>query len=147
MARQQPGHRTCAARSGDSNLRCTTACFTTPPERSITMPQRGIEPAVPADAVGLVVAHCRAARDADCNVSDACARMAGCLYQRGPFSASATFASTGTIRDPDALWRELFPRYATVTSLAERLVADMLRRYLTTAGHRGPVPGWSELYL
>lgn len=81
------------------------------------MPQPGIgDPAVSAEAVSLLVAHCRAARD----VSDGCAQMAGCLYQRAPFSASATFASTGTIHDPDALWCELFPRYATVTSLAER---------------------------
>ena len=95
-----------------------------------------------------VAIHCQARQDAGEEISDACARVIAASWYSS--NAGASFATTGAITvSPSALWRELFlPEYESGRmSAGDRLAADMLGTYLTAAGERGPVAGWSGLWL
>jgi hypothetical protein len=97
-----------------------------------------------------VFAECLAAQQAGEEISDGCARTIAAWYQEnGP---SAEFATTGAIpEDPSDVWRSCF--YLNGRSMypdmnaAMKLAADMLGTYLTRAGTRGPVTGWSGLWV
>ncbi|WP_433474950.1 hypothetical protein ACQPZP_40785 [Spirillospora sp. CA-142024] len=94
-----------------------------------------------------VVAECRAKRGVQ-EISDACARVIASLYHDGQWSLAYSFASTGAITDhPEQVWREMFGALYSGASRDEKLVMDMMGTYLTRAGRRGPVRGWSGLWL
>lgn len=91
---------------------------------------------------------CLAARDDGDIIPDACARVIASQWHCGNMSVS--FSSTGAVTaDPEAVWREMFlPEYDGAAMTPEdRLAADSLRTYLEHAGERGPVAGWSGLWL
>ena len=93
-----------------------------------------------------VVAECQQARG-DHEISDACARAIGSMYQDGQGSLTYAFASTGAITtDPERLWGLFFPDYSAMSS-EERLAADMLGTYLESREDHSPVPGWSNLWV
>lgn len=94
-----------------------------------------------------IVAECRAKRGVQ-EISDACARVIAALYHDGQWSLSYSFASTGAITDhPERVWREMFGTLYSGASADEKLVMDMMGTYLARAGKRGPVRGWSGLWL
>jgi acetyl-CoA acetyltransferase len=100
------------------------------------------------DAIA-IIRECRAAQDAAEEISDGCARAIAAGYAEG--MPSASFASTGAITDPDEVWRDLFyfrgqPMYPDMYP-DEKIAADMLGTYLTKAGARGPVAGWSRVWV
>jgi hypothetical protein len=99
--------------------------------------------------------HCANAQAHGEEISDACARMIAAGYAEG--MPSASFATTGAISGPSEVWRDCF-YLRNGTSLYEtmcpedKLAADMLGTYLTSAtreteGRRGPVEGWSGLWI
>jgi hypothetical protein len=94
-------------------------------------------------------AECFYASANDREISDGCARAIAAGYMSG--IAGASFATTGAISDPTDVWRDLF--YVNGRSMypgmsaAEKLAADMLGTYLGGAGKRGPVDGWSSLWI
>jgi hypothetical protein len=97
-----------------------------------------------------VFAECRAAQEAGQEISDGCARTIAAWYQEN--GRSAEFVSTGAIpQEPSDVWRSCF--YLGNRSLYRdmppslKLAADMLGTYLVRAGRRGPVPGWSKLWV
>jgi hypothetical protein len=94
----------------------------------------------------LIARECAAKQAAGEEISDACARMIASQWYIG--HAGASFVTTGAITtDPSTLWRILFlPEYPTMVP-ADKLAADMLGTYLQRAGERGPVAGWSGLWL
>lgn len=83
-------------------------------------------------------------------ISDACARVIASLYHDGQASQSYSFASTGTIANATALFRELFPDYDSLSE-DEKRMASMLGTYIIRAtdanGTRPPVGGWADLWL
>ncbi|MGP4030245.1 hypothetical protein [Actinomadura sp. 3N407] len=94
-----------------------------------------------------VVAECRAKHGVQ-EISDACARVIASLYHEGQRSLSYSLASTGAITDhPEQVWREMFGTLYSGASADEKLVMDMMGTYLTRAGQRRPVCGWSGLWL
>ncbi|URN01221.1 hypothetical protein LUW76_46860 [Actinomadura madurae] len=94
-----------------------------------------------------VVAECRAKHGGQ-KISDACARVIASLYHDGQWSLAYSLASTGAITDhPMRVWREMFGTLYSGASDDEKLVMDRMRSYLTRAGRRGPVRGWSCLWL
>ena len=85
-------------------------------------------------------------------ISDDCARMIAAGYAEG-MGPTQEFATTGAITvDPSGLWRDFFTlpggreMYPDM-SPADQAAADMLGTYLQAAGMRGPVPGWSRLWI
>lgn len=94
------------------------------------------------------LAECKRAQSEEREITDACARVIASMYHSGQASLGYSFASTGTIgEDSTPLWRELFDDYKGM-SVDEKLLADMLGTYLVNADHpRGPVEGWSGLWL
>lgn len=96
----------------------------------------------------VALANCQAAQAKGKEIDDATARTIASWHYDGQASMGYAFVSTGTIRD--GLWRELFaspPSYYESLSADDRLMADMLGTYLLRAGVRGPVPGWSRLWV
>src|SRR5262249_29168665 len=110
-----------------------------------------------------VLAECVTAQAEDREISDACARVIASWHYAGQASAGYAFVSTGTIPpdimtedDPsevwyagsEQVWRELFGdgHYESLPADG-RLAADMLGTYLLKAGTRGPVAGWSRLWV
>lgn len=94
-----------------------------------------------------ITINCRAAQAAGHEIDDATARVIASLYHSGQASLGYSFGSTGAIpEDTSRLWRELFPFYRGL-SQDERLWADMLGTYLLHHGERGPVDGWSLLWV
>jgi hypothetical protein len=100
----------------------------------------------------LAMAECQAAQSEDREISDAAARVIASLYMDD--DNGAALATTGAIiASPDTVWWSLFGGtdhngngfYTTMGR--EQLLADMLGTYLIRAGKRGPVPGWSRLWL
>ena len=80
-------------------------------------------------------------------ISDACARVIASQRYEGQWSLGYSFVSTGTVPEDGAdLWRELFPRYYDLGP-RDKAVADMLGTYLTAHAGRGPVDGWSSLWV
>lgn len=97
-----------------------------------------------------ITRECRTARAAGEEISDGCARAIAAWYAVG--MPSASFATSGAITDPSEVWRDLFTlRNGTDMypgmSADEKLPADMLGTYLTSAGPRGPVAGWSRVWV
>ena len=80
-------------------------------------------------------------------ISDACARVIASWHHGGQATQGYAFVSTGAISDPSALWRELFLDCYPQMSRQERLDADMVGTYLNHHGPRGPVDGWSSLWV
>ena len=79
-------------------------------------------------------------------IDDATARVIGSIWHNGQASQSYLFASTGAILDPTSLYQELFPYYDAMPG-EEQLIADMMGTYLTAAGPRANVEGWSKLWV
>lgn len=96
-----------------------------------------------------VLVEVQAAQDEGREISDACARVIASWFSGGESAAGYAFVSTGTVpRDPDVVvWRELVgDTYATHPAWL-RLALDALGTYLVRAGERGPVEGWSKLWV
>ncbi|CNE77826.1 Uncharacterised protein [Mycobacterium tuberculosis] len=94
-----------------------------------------------------VIAECRAKRGVQ-KISDACARVIASQYHAGQRSLAYSFASTGAITDhPGRVWLEMFGTLYSGASDDDKLVMDMMGTYLIRAGKRGPVRGWSGLWL
>ena len=89
----------------------------------------------------------RAQADAE-EISDGCARTIASMYHEPGYPAGPAFSTSGAISDPDEVWDALFGRgfYSSMT-MDEKMLADMLGTYLIAAGPRGPVPGWSSLWV
>lgn len=95
----------------------------------------------------LIAAECRAAQAEGREISDGCARAIAAQYH-SPGNDTVAFSTAGAIVDPTTLWRDLFvPEYEESMTRSERLAADMLGTYLINAGRRGPVEGWSEVWV
>lgn len=97
----------------------------------------------------LIAIECRAAQSEGREISDACARMIASQWHSDDIGAA--FSTTGAISDPTDVYRSLFylrgqSVYPSMTA-ADKIASDMLGTYLTNAGKRGPVPGWSGLWL
>lgn len=102
------------------------------------------------DDMSKALVHCRERQEAGEEISDAGARVIAAMYHNGGTSVGAQFASTGAITDePTSVWRDLFdcPRGFYSAMGRDQLLADMLGTYLVCAGTRGPVDGWSGLWL
>jgi hypothetical protein len=99
------------------------------------------------DDLTAVLAECHAAQAEGREISDACARTIGAMYHNGQASPGYSFASTGAISDPTEVWRDLFGFAGWPLTPREEIAGDMLGTYLTQAGPRGPVPGWSQLWI
>jgi len=95
----------------------------------------------------MIMRECRAAQAESREISDACARMIASQWHSE--NATVSFATTGAITvDPETLWAILFlPEYNNDMSADDKLAADMLGTYLLRAGERGPVDGWSRLWI
>lgn len=93
-----------------------------------------------------IARECAAAQAAGREISDGCARAIASQYH-SPGNDTAAFSTAGAIVNASELWGDLFlPEYATMDA-AQRLAADMLGTYILNAGNRGPVPGWSEVWV
>ena len=94
------------------------------------------------------VSHARAAQERGEEISDECARVIGALYHGGQASIGYAFTSTGALPDNTGdLCRDLFGPYDGPLTADERLLFDMLGTYGINREHRGPVVGWSRLWL
>lgn len=69
------------------------------------------------------------------------------MYHDGQASASYSFTSTGAISDPTDVYRECFPAPYNSMSPDEQTLANMFGTYLGNRADRGPVEGWSKLWL
>ncbi len=100
------------------------------------------------DDLTTVIRHATEAQARDEEISDACARMIAAMWHGGQASDGYAFASSGAISDPDDVYRSLFG-VATYAALPaeEKILADMMGTYLIRAGRRGPVSGWSRLWI
>ena len=90
---------------------------------------------------------CQTAQSEKREISDATARTIASWYHDGQWTDGYKFVSTGAISDPTALWRELVITLYEGETPANRLALDMLGTYLLNAGKRGPVAGWSDLWV
>lgn len=88
----------------------------------------------------------REAQNMGREIFDGEARTIAALFHNGQASPSYSFASTGAIEDPTELWRDLFGDYSRLLP-DEQLVADMMGTYLSARADRGPVPGWSHMWV
>jgi hypothetical protein len=88
-----------------------------------------------------ILVECVNARSQGREISDACARMIGAQFHDGQFSDTYKFVSTGAVTRPADLWHAFFG------TRGESLMSDMLGTYLLAAGPRGPVTGWSDLWI
>lgn len=80
-------------------------------------------------------------------ISDACARVIASMYHTGQASESYAFASTGAIPEESGyITRQLFPELDGL-SADEMLILGALGTYLINRPDRGPVEGWSRLWL
>lgn len=92
-----------------------------------------------------IMAEVRLARRGGREISDAAARMIGAMYHEGALSVS--FSSTGAVpQNADALWSELFPDWERLNR-DERTAASLMLTYLVKHAGRGPVEGWSDLWI
>ena len=80
-------------------------------------------------------------------ISDKVARVIASWWYRGDHTDAAAFVSTGAVPTETApLWRWLVPDYHAL-SPRERRAADYLGTYLIHHAGRGPVPGWTDLWV
>lgn len=94
------------------------------------------------------VALSRAAEAAGQEIPDAVARVIASLYHEGQASVSYSFASTGAIPETaDDLWREMWPSGYDGLSDDEKVLFGMFGTYALNRADRGPVPGWSRLWI
>lgn len=91
----------------------------------------------------------RTAQDAGTEIDDATARTIASMYHSGQASVSYSFVSTGRIpATADDLWRDLWPDHALPHLTAEeRLLLSMFGTYCLNRSDRGPVEGWSRLWV
>lgn len=98
----------------------------------------------------MVFKHVRAAKRDGKEISDACVRVVASLHHNGG-TASYGLASTGTVpKDISELWVELFGPSHEVYQEADNNTRDMfdaMSSYLRAHAGRGPVSGWSRLWL
>lgn len=81
-------------------------------------------------------------------ISDGCARTIASWYHDGGVSDTYAFVSSGAIV-ADSLWRQ-FTNNGTLYDSADaddKLALDALGTYLLNRENKGPVPGWSELWI
>lgn len=81
-------------------------------------------------------------------ISDACARTIASWYHDGGTSDTYAFVSTGAIVADD-LWRQ-FTYNGELYKSADadhKLALDALGTYLLNREDKGPVPGWSNLWI
>jgi hypothetical protein len=93
-----------------------------------------------------VASEVEAALKENRQLSDAGARVVASLYHMGQTSPGHEFLTTGAIPDPVEVWRDLFDEYSQ-GNFDTQLTGAMMLNYLIQAGKRGPVPGWSDLWL
>ena len=96
-----------------------------------------------------VLAECRSAQAEGREVSDACARTIASWWHSGQASLGYRFVSTGAITTPcdDLLHDLLEPGDYAEMDADDRLCADMLATYCLNRDDRGPVAGWSNLWV
>lgn len=97
-----------------------------------------------------VYRNCAEAREAGREIDDATARVIASWYHDGGTSASYSFVSTGAItKDPGKLWAEFTREGTLYISGDERDKMTLLKlaAYLIHRTDRGPVPGWSNLWV
>jgi hypothetical protein len=83
----------------------------------------------------------------DEEIPDAVARVIASWWHGGQASLGYSFVSTGAVPDDTSeLWRELFKEYRFM-SLPDRRAADYMGTYLIRHAGRGPVAGWSGLWV
>lgn len=89
-----------------------------------------------------VFAHCRTTTGL---ISDGAARTIASWWVSGPTGQS--FVTTGAV--PEGVWDELVDGGAVVTTAPPEHAAalQMLRDYLTHHAGRGPVAGWSGVWV
>lgn len=81
-------------------------------------------------------------------ISDACARVIASWYHDGGTSDTYAFVSSGAIL-ADNLWRQ-FTNNGSLYETADadnKLALDALGTYLLNREDKGPVPGWSNLWV
>lgn len=90
----------------------------------------------------------RAAQAAEREISDGCARVIASWWYSGDCDLAYAFVSTGAIVVDDAceLWRILASDYRS-QPLWMRRALDSLGTYLINRADRGPVSGWSGLWV
>lgn len=80
-------------------------------------------------------------------ISDACARVIAAMYHGGQSSVGYAFVSTGAIPETaDDLWHDLWPT-SPVSGSDEFMMLGALGSYAINRSDRGPVEGWSRLWL
>jgi hypothetical protein len=81
-------------------------------------------------------------------ISDACARVIASWFHDGQSSAGYSFVSTGAIADPTDVYRDLTPG-DVYNDQPEWMQAALscLGTYLSNRADRGPVSGWSNLWV
>lgn len=78
-------------------------------------------------------------------INDACARMIAAQWHGGQTTAMCSFATTGAIHsDLIGEVQELLPQFRDSTNKG---ILQALGYYIQHRGRRGPVPGWSNLWL
>lgn len=81
-------------------------------------------------------------------ISDACARVIASWFSGGQSTAGYAFASTGAVLgDGHQVYRSLVGDSYQGHPAWLRTTLDMLGTYLVRAGERGPVAGWSALWV
>lgn len=83
-------------------------------------------------------------------ISDGCARTIASWYHNGQASLGYSFVSSGAIpAEPSDVWHDLTDNGKAYESAErdDRTALDMLGTYLTNAGPRGPVDGWSNRWV
>jgi hypothetical protein len=94
----------------------------------------------------MILMECQRAQAEGREISDGCARAIAAQWH-SPGNSTAAFSTTGAIIGTDSLWGDFFlPEYESLNA-DDKLAADMLGTYLLNAGERGPVSGWSELWV
>lgn len=92
-------------------------------------------------------AECVAAQAEGREISDGCARTIASQWH-SPGNSTAAFSTTGAIIGSiDALWADFFLPVRERRSESDKLAADLLGTYLLNAGPRGPVAGWSNVWV
>lgn len=95
-----------------------------------------------------VFAKCRIAQSVSHEIDNATARVIASWYASGD-TAQQAFVSTGAIVD-DRLWRLLTDDgalYDAAPTESHKLALDMLGTYLLNRSDRGPIAGWSTLWV
>lgn len=98
------------------------------------------------DDVTAINAEVHAAQAEGREMSDGAARAIAAGWYDG--DDGHAFVSTGAVTDPHLVWRDLFGNgIYDVLWPEQKLQADMLGTYLTSAGTRGPVDRRPDLWV